>query len=75
MKGIAMKQRNDPVQAAALTSSGWSGFAQDHWRAVSLRSMIASLDNGVNLPAMRSRSMADALIAATASPFMARSPL
>jgi toxin FitB len=48
MKGIAMKQRNDPVQGAALTV--WLERLRQEHASVSFRSMIAWLSNGGALP-------------------------
>jgi len=65
MKGIAMKQRNDPVQGAALTV--WlERLRQEHAsRIIPINDRVA-LEWG-RLAAMRSRGMADGLIAATAA--------
>jgi len=64
MKGIALKRRTDPVQAALLTV--WlEQLRQGHANRVLPVSDLVALEWG-RLAAVRSRGMADGLIAATA---------
>src|SRR4030088_1478342 len=64
MKGIALKARTDPAQASTLTI--WlERLRQDHANRVLPVNDRVALEWG-RLAAMRSRGMADGLIAATA---------
>jgi hypothetical protein len=64
MKWIAMKQRGDPTQAAMLTV--WlERLRQEHASRILLVNDRVAIECG-RLAAMRTRGMADGLIAATA---------